>query len=105
MKGANGNSLRVIETIAASNHKKFGIHLLEDDNGTTVDLIEKNHNIVSKGVEDVTMAILQKWLGSDAPTRTYGHLIECLRKSELRALAEHIANAIEGIPTCMRQLY
>ena len=46
------------------------------------------------------MAILQKWLGSDAPTRTYGHLIECLRKSELRALAEHIANAIEGIPTC-----
>ena len=39
-----------------------------------------------------TEAILQKWLTSDAPTRTYQHLIECLRQSELGALAELIAN-------------
>ena len=39
----------------------------------------------------VTKEILKKWLTSDAPTRTYQHLIECLRQSELGALAELIA--------------
>ena len=97
MKGADGKPLSVIETITASNYKKFGIHLLRDANGARVDLIEKNH--ISKGAdrENVTLAILQKWLESDAPTRTYQHLIECLRQTGLRALAELIANATEGM--------
>ena len=50
----------------------------------------KDH--ISKGVESVTKVILKKWLTSDAPTRTYQHLIKCLRQSELSALAELIAN-------------
>ena len=97
MKGADGKPLNVIGTITASNYKKFGIHLLQDANGARVDLIEKNQ--ISKGAENVTLAILQNWLESDAPTRTYQHLIECLRQTELGALAELIANATEGIPT------
>ena len=90
MKRADGKPLRVIETIAAGNYKMFGMCLLQDDNGTTVDLLKKNK--IHDGAESVTQAILQKWLTSDAPTRTYQHLIECLRQSELGSLAELIAN-------------
>ena len=89
MTGADGKPLRVIETIAAGNYQKFGMFLLQDMNGVTVDLIEKDH--ISKGAENVTKEILKQWLTSDAPTRTYQHLIECLRQSELGALAELIA--------------
>ena len=85
MKRADGMS--VIQAIAAVNYKKFGMYLLRDDNVAMVDLIEKDH----KGAVSVTEAILKKWLASDAPTRTYQHLIECLRLSELGALAELIA--------------
>ena len=70
--------------------------------GEEVDLIEKN-NII-KGAESVTQAILQKWLTSDAPTRTYQHLIECLRQSELGALAELIANTTVGEGMLMQDL-
>ena len=62
-----------------------------------VDLIEKDHII--RGAVSVTQAILQKWLTSDAPTRTYQHLIECLRQSELGALAELIENTARRYDT------
>ena len=88
MKRADSEPLRVIETIAAGNYKMFGMYLLQDKNETMVDLLKKNH--IHDGVESVTKEILKKWLTSDAPTRTYQHLIECLRQSELGALAELI---------------
>ena len=97
MKGSDGEPLRVIETIAAGNYKMFGMCLLRDKNGTMVDLLKKNH--IQDGVENVTQAILQKWLTSDAPTRTYQHLIECLRQSELGALAELIENTTQRYDT------
>ena len=97
MKGADGEPLRVIETIAAGNYKMFGMYLLRDKNGTMVDLLKKNH--IHDGVESVTQAILQKWLTSDAPTRTYQHLIKCLRQSELGALAELIENTTQRYDT------
>ena len=81
MKGADGKSLKVIQTVAAGNYKMFGMFLLQDKNGEEVALIEKDHII--KGAQSVTEVILQKWLTSDAPTRTYQHLIECLRQCEL----------------------
>ena len=90
MKRADGKGLKIFETIAAGNYKKFGMYLLQDENGTMVNVIEKDHII--RGAASVTQAILQKWLTSDAPTRTYQHLIECLRQSELGALAELIEN-------------
>ena len=88
MKGADGEPLRVIETIAAGNYNKFGICILQDKNGIMVNLIERDHII--RGAASVTRAILQKWLTSDAPTRTYQHLIKCLRLSELDLLADLI---------------
>ena len=96
MKGADGKPLKIVQKIAAHDYTTFGMCLLQDENGEEVDLIEKDH--INKGSESVTQAILQKWLTSDAPTRTYQHLIECLRQSELGALAELIANAT-GMPS------
>ena len=90
MKGADGEPLRIIQTITARDYTTFGMCLLQDENGLAVDLLKKNH--IQDGAESVTEAILKKWLTSDAPTRTYQHLIECLRQSELGALAELIEN-------------
>ena len=94
MKGADGKPLKIVQKIAAHDYTTFGMCLLQDENGEEVALIEKDH--IYKGAESVTQAILQKWLTSDAPTRTYQHLIECLRQSELGALAELIANTTAG---------
>ena len=88
MKGADGKALRVIESIAAGGYENFGMFLLQDANGTEVDLIKKNH--VQEGTESVTKNIIQKWLSSDASTSTYQHLIESLKEAELGALAEEI---------------
>ena len=85
----NGKPLKIIQEIAAQGYIKFGMHLLRDEDGKEVRVIGKNHK---DDVEDVVHAIIEKWLaGSEAP-RTYLHLIECLRLSELGALADHIAN-------------
>ena len=102
MKGADGKPLKIIPTIAACDYTTFGMCLLQDENGLAVDLLKKNH--INDGAEGVTRAILQKWLTSDAPTRTYQHLIECLRQSELGALAERIANAT-GLGTYIHDVY
>ena len=91
MKEANGKPLKIIPTIAAHDYTTFGMCLLQDENGQAIDLLKRNH-IHDGGAESVTQAILQKWLTSDAPTRTYKHLIECLRQSELGALAASMTN-------------
>ena len=58
-------------------------------------LNSKDHK--HKGAEGVTQAIIKKWLTSGAaPTRTYQHLIDCLRQSELGALAEQIAAIVNN---------
>ena len=94
MKGADGKPLRIFETIVAGDLTTFGMCLLDDENGTTVDLIKKDH--IHDGAKSVTRAILQQWLTSTVTPHTYQHLIKCLRQSELNALAEDIANQIEG---------
>ena len=90
MKGADGKPLKIVQKIAAHDCTTFGMCLLQDENGEDVALLKRNH--IHDGAESVIEAVLQKWLTSDAPTRTYQHLIECLRQSELGALAELIAN-------------
>ena len=90
MKGADGNPLRIIPRIAAGDYMSFGMFLLQDENRDQVELIKRDNR--QDGTESVTQAIIKKWLTSGAaPTRTYQHLIECLRLSELGALAEDIA--------------
>ena len=90
MKGADGKPLKLVQKIASHDYTTFGMCLLQDENGEEFALLKRHH--IHNGAESVTEAILQKWLTSDAPTRTYQHLIECLRQSELGALAELIAN-------------
>ena len=102
MKGADGKPLKIVQTIAAHDYTTFGMCLLQDENGEEVDLIEKNHG---RRAEYVTRAIIQKWLtNGDESTRTYQHLIECLRQSELGALADQLiaANTTieQGIQCC-----
>ena len=89
MKGADGKPLKIIDKVSGGDYVTFGMCLLQDENCDKVELIEKDHK--HKGAEGVTQAIIKTWLKSDSPTRTYQHLIECLRQSELGALAEQIA--------------
>ena len=90
MKGADGKPLKIVQKIAAHDYTTFGMCLLQDENGEEVVLLKKKN--IHDGPESVTEAIIRKWLTSDAPTRTYQHLIECLRQSELGGLAELIEN-------------
>ena len=92
MKGADGKPVNIIKEISAKDYMTFGMCLLQDDNGTAVDLLKKDH--IHEGAQSVTRAILQTWLTSGAPTHTYQHLIECLRQSELGALAELIEKTL-----------
>ena len=96
MKGTDGKPLKIIETVAAGDYITFGMCLLQDENGEQVELIERDQINRGKGAEAVTRTIIQKWLTSGAPTRTYQHLIACLRQSELGALAEKIAGIIDN---------
>ena len=91
MKGADGKPLNIIKEISAKDYMTFGMCLLQDENGTAVDLIKKDH--IQDGAKSVTRAILQQWLASTTATRTYQHLIECLRLTDgLDGLAELIEN-------------
>ena len=106
MKGADGKPLRILEKIAAHDYITFGMYLLVDENGEQVDLIKKEHFSIGAGHEYVTRAIIQRWLANgDEATRTYHHLIECLRQSELGALADQViaANTTseQGIQCCI----
>ena len=87
MKRMNDKPLCVIRRIAV-NYYTFGVNLLKDDNGEKVDVIERDH----KEAEVITHEILKKWLRDGGPTCTYPHLMECLRESELGALADDIAH-------------
>ena len=94
MIGANGKPLHIVQTIAAGDYMMFGVCLLHDENGDEVEVIKNNYK--PDGAESVTVAILRRWLKSDAPTRTYDHMITCLRMSKLGALANDITTAIVG---------
>ena len=90
MKGADGKPLKIIQKIAAHDCIAFGILLLQDENGTEVTLLKKDH--INGGAESIALAIIQKWLATDAAPRTYQHLIECLKQSQLDTLAADIAS-------------
>ena len=64
----------------------FGIHLLEDDNGAKVQLIERDHR--HDGTEAILVGILRKWLDTGGPTCNYAHLIECVRRVRLGVLGK-----------------
>ena len=89
MKGVDGKPLNIIREISAKDYVTFGTCLLQDENGSAVDLIKKDH--IQDGAKSVTRAILQQWLASTAAPHTYPHLIECLKLTDgLDGLAELI---------------
>ena len=93
MKGTDG--LNVIQTIAAGDYETFGMCLLQDENGVKVNLIKKNNR--QEEAEGITQGILKEWLtGGPEHTRTYDHLIRCLRESGLGVLADDIAKRTSG---------
>ena len=92
MEGDDGKPLNIVQEIAAGDYMTFGMCLLQDENGHEVDILRKDN--ISEGAEAITQSILKKWLTSgSAPTRTYQHLMECLRKCKLCTLADNIADA------------
>ena len=90
MTGTNGENLNIITKVAAGNYRAFGILLLQDENGKQVDLLEKKQGC---SINTVVQEILKTWL-DNGPTRTYQHLIECLRQSGLGVLAEEIKKGV-----------
>ena len=79
--------LHVIERIATK-YYTFGMNLLQDSNGEKVDVIKEKH--ILEGPEGITREILKEWIREGGSTCTYLHLLNCLRKSGLGALAEDI---------------
>ena len=91
LKKRDGKSLNVIGRIAG-HYSTFGIHLLQDDNGDRVKLIERDHRY--DGAEAITAEIIKKWIDGGGSTCTYEHLIECIEKVRLGALAGELRELI-----------
>ena len=92
MKGQDGKNLNVIEGIAA-HYVQFGIQLLQDANGTKVEVIKRNH--IHEGVEEITRAILRQWLANGGPTCTYSYLIDCIKAVRLETLAGNLEDSLK----------
>ena len=68
---------------------KFGILLLEDDNGNTVDTITSDYR--QDSIEMVTLKILQKWLnGAGLKPVSWNTLVQVLYDVQLNQLASEI---------------
>ena len=93
MKGPDGSPLKIIKTIAAGDYQTFGAYLLQDRSS-----VPKTR--FYRGAVDVTKTILEKWLTSSTTTRTYQHLIECLRLSKMDTLADLIATCAKSVIHC-----
>lgn len=65
--------------------------LLNDENGQTIQLIEKGKT----SPQSVVTGIFQKWLAQE-PSPTYYHLVDCLRMSGMEAFAGEIEEMAEG---------
>ena len=88
MKGTDGTPLKIIETVAAGDYMTFGMCLLRDWN----EIISIKRDYGLDGTESITEAIVLKWLTIGGPTCTYQHLIYCLNRAGLGALAKLIAD-------------
>ena len=69
--------MNIIKEISAKDYMTFGMCLLQDDNGTAVDLLKKDH--IHEGAQSVTRAILQTWLPSGALLHT-AHIVHAVSR-------------------------
>ena len=76
----------------SKNYKKFGTFLLKDDNGTIVSGIERTKIY---NVDEINVAILEKWIsGKGQKPITWDTLVNCLRDTDLNALANDIEEVL-----------
>lgn len=69
--------------------RMFGIFLLEDTNGSTVEALAHQHR---ENPEAINMAVLREWLqGKGRQPVTWQTLVGILRDCELNTLADDIA--------------
>ena len=94
MVGADDRPVNIIQRIGAGQYKDFGMYLLNDENMTKVDNIKTLH--IYEGPRGITKAIIIEWLVSDCTPHTHEHLIGCIRKCGLGALAGDIENALSS---------
>ena len=95
MVDAVGWPVKIIQRVAAGKFQDFGMYLLNDENMTEYDVLQRYH--IHEGPEGITEAIIKKWLVSKLLPHTWEHLIGCIRMCGLGALAEDIENALSGI--------
>lgn len=95
--GKSGETPGIPQTIGTK-YKKFGIILLNDSDGRTVDTISTNE----KGdAEDINIEILKRWVqGAGRQPATWRTLVQVLKLSGLRALAKEIED-IKCHHTCV----
>ena len=75
----------------ATDYKHFGTLLLNDDDGSKVSIIEKEHG---KTI-DIMVEILEQWLqGKGRMPVTWQTLVKCLQESKLHVLANSIKNML-----------
>ena len=73
-------------------YKNFGTFLLKDDNGTIVSGIERTKIY---NVDEINVAILEKWIsGKGQKPITWDTLVNCLRDTDLNALANDIEEVL-----------
>ena len=79
-----------------TNFMKFGILLLEDENGTRIQSIIDEYR---GNPEQITMKVMQEWIaGQGKPPISWDTLIEVLRDIDLGTLADNIA-AVKQSPS------
>ena len=77
-----------------NDYEKFGIQLLQDDNGSIVEGIER----MKRGDPgDITVEILRQWLqGQGRKPVTWQTLVECLEDTKLHVAANYIKATFGG---------
>ena len=84
--------MNVFRRIANGDYKLFGMVLLEDENSVEVDAIMRHHR--GSDEEEITRAIIKKWITNGGAQCTYAHLLYSLREADLGGLASELTASI-----------
>ena len=88
-----GGKVSIPQEIGAY-YQKFGILLLNDNDGRKVDAIVEG----KENTEEINLEILKRWLQGDGlQPGTWRTLIQVLWDSQLNTLAEHIQDVISPV--------
>ena len=82
-----------IHKMIGAKYKTFGIILLNDSDGRTVDTISTNEE---GDTEDINIEILKRWVqGAGRQPATWRTLVQVLKQSSLTTLAKEIEDKIK----------